>query len=243
MFGSLNPRSWFTKPHPLIEKNRKLFRDSDKSKLLSECEFVVFDTELTGLNKHQDEIVSIGAVRIRNLRIELGELFDEFVQPERTDHTDATLIHRITPEQLKQAKPLEEVMPDFIDFIGDSILVGHYVGLDMDFLDGATQKLYGGKVANPAVDTMVMAIQYKKAILEEFHEDESMASSYNLHDLSKEFGLPEYSVHNSFEDALQAAYLFLFLVKKYSRSTLLNSGNLRNLHELLKAGKVRRKVF
>ncbi len=243
MFDSFNPGSWFTKPHPLIEKNRQQFHRSDKLKKLSECTFVVFDSELTGLNKHQDEIVSIGAVRIRNLRIELAEPFDEFIQPERKDHTDAVLIHRITPEQLKKARPLEEVMPEFIEFVGDSVLVGHYVGLDMDFLDMATRKLYGGRLANPVVDTMVMAIQYKKAMLEEFHEDESMAHSYNLYDLSKEFGLPDYSVHNSFEDALQAAYLFLYLVRKYNRSTLLNSGKLRNLHELLKAGKVRRKRF
>ncbi len=243
MLQKLNIGSWFSKAHPLIADNHRLCKNLDWTKELRESEFVVFDTELTGLNKRQDEIISFGAVRIRNLRIELGDLFDEFVQPEQVDHTDATLIHRITPEQLKLARPMKEVMPEFIEYVGDAVLVGHYVGLDMDFLDETTKKLYGGKLANPVVDTMVMAIRYKKAVLEEFHEEESMSGSYNLSELSRELNLPDYSAHDSFEDALQAAYLFLFLVKKYTRSTLINSGKIGNIKELLKAGKVSRRWF
>ena len=149
--------SWFTKPHPVVEKNRKFFHRFDWAKRLSDCDFVVFDTELTGLNRRKDEIISIGAVRVNNLQIDLGETFDEFIQPKNIDHTDATLIHRITPDQLRQARPLDKVLSEFIEFVGGSLLVGHYVGLDTGFINRATQNVFGKKHSNPAIDTMLMA--------------------------------------------------------------------------------------
>ncbi len=233
----------FLKPDPVIEHNRNFFHRFDKSKKLSDYSFVVFDTELTGLNRHKDEIISIGAIRIENLQIDLGKTFNETIQPENIDHTDATLIHRITPEKLQRARPLDQVLPEFIEFLQGSILIGHYVQLDTDFINKATKKHFGGRLANPAIDTMLMAHGYKKVLLEEFHADESLSHSYNLCDLSKEFKLPPYQAHDAFEDAMQTAYLFLFLLKKYKISTLLRHGHLRNLKDLLKAGRIRNRLF
>jgi len=239
MSNLLSISSWFAKPHPVVVKNRKFFHNFDETAKLADYDFVVFDTELTGLNRSRDEIISIGAVRIRNLQIDLGETFNETIQPQNIDHTDATLIHRITPEQLRGAKPIDKVLPRFIEFLGNSVLIGHYVGLDMGFMNRATKSIFGKKFANPAVDTMIMAYKYKKAILEEFDEELATCSSCNLNDLSREFNLPPYNAHDGFEDALQTAYLFLFLVKKYKVSTLFKSGHMQTLKDLFKVCRVK----
>lgn len=213
-------------------KNRELFHDFDQSGPLSMYDFVVFDTELTGLNKRKDEIISIGAVKIKNLHIELGSAFYEYIKPENIDPTDSTLIHRITPEQLRIARGPEEVLPDFIDFCEDALLVGHFVGLDMHFLNRACKKNLGGHILNPSVDTMRLARGYieGKGLYAFGQTDQSF--NYRLEELTLKFNLPQFRPHDALEDAMQTAYLFLFLVKK------LKKGGIQTLKQLYQAGRI-----
>jgi DNA polymerase-3 subunit epsilon len=222
---------WLRKPHPLLIENKEHFRDFSQSKPLSEYTFVVCDTELTGLNKHRDEIISIGAVKIVNLQIELNEIFHQYIRPRSLEHTESILIHRITPEQLRTMPTIDEVLPDFIRFCGDGLLVGHYVALDMYFLNKAARKVLDGSISNPSIDTMRMAMGYKEAQFMECYGHCNLSTSYNLNDLSMEFSLPRFKPHDALEDALQTAYLFLYLVKK------LKQGRIRTLKDLYEAGR------
>ncbi|MBL0378546.1 MAG: 3'-5' exonuclease [Desulfofustis sp. PB-SRB1] len=182
---------------------------------LAHASFTVLDTELTGLNRKKDEIVAIGAVKIRNFQIEIGRHFHSYIRPRRLDPTTATLVHRITPEQLRQAPPLESVLPGFFSFVGDDIIVGHFIGMDMDFISRAAKSMRLATPANHLVDTMRLAAIYKKLVLGRYHESSSSASGeFNLRRLTKEFDIPSFNAHDALEDALQTAYLFLFLCKK-----------------------------
>ncbi|NOQ46568.1 MAG: 3'-5' exonuclease [Desulfobulbaceae bacterium] len=222
---------WLRKTHPALVKNKELFADFDQGRPLAEYTFVVCDTELTGLNKRRDEIISIGAVSIENLQIELSRTFHRYIRPENIDPNQATLVHRITPEQLSGAPSMEDVLPSFIDFCDNALLVGHFVGIDMYFLNRAARKTLGGTFSNPSVDTMRLARGYKEAqrAFDLGHCDQSM--SYNLDVLSDEFNLPRFKPHDALEDALQTAYLFLFLIKKFK------SGGIRTLKDLYHSGR------
>lgn len=218
--------------HEIITRNRQALRDFNKARPLTDYSFVVFDTELTGLDRKQDEIISIGAVRIRDLQIELGDTFHYYVQPQNLDHTRATLVHKITPEQLRQAPPLEEVLPKFLSFIDSDPLVGHFIGIDITFLNRATKRVFNGTVANPHIDTLRMAQIYKRLILGKVQENSTSGpSQYNLQNLTAEFNLPFFDAHDALEDALQTAYLFLFLAKK------LRSEGVVTLADLYAAGR------
>lgn len=232
MIDLLNPGSWFTSPDPLLQANKKFFTGFDQARPLSEYTFVVCDTELTGLNKKKDELVSIGAVMIRDLQIDLSSMFHSFVRPRNLDHTQATLVHRITPEQLESAKPMEEVLPRFVEYIYGSLLVGHHLPLDMHFLNKATMQVMGGTLSNPGVDTMRMAQGYKRVRLGHYHEHNPRAISYNLDDLGKEYSLPQFKPHDALEDALQTAYLFLYFIKKFRK------GGLVTLKDIYQSGRV-----
>lgn len=231
MFQWLNRLGWFREPHPILKQNKQYFKKFDQGKPLSDYTFVVCDTELTGLQKKKDEIISIGAVKIINLRLELSRTFHQYIRPGNLEHTDSTLIHRITPQQLKMMPTIEEVLPKFIEFCGDGLLVGHHVNLDITFLNRAAKTLLGGSFSNPSVDTMRLAMGYKKAMFMESHGVSDISASYRLDDLAREFNLPEFKPHDALEDALQTAYLFLFLVKK------INRGRVRTLKELYESGR------
>lgn len=231
MLRWLRQRGWFSPPHPVIAENRDLFEDFDQSRPLAEYTFVVCDTELTGLKQRRDEIIAIGAVKIIDLRIELTQTFHQYIRPRNLEHTDSTLVHRITPEQLKAMPSMAEVLPEFIRFCGDGLIVGHHVALDMNFLNRAAREVLGGTLCNPSIDTMRLAMGFKEAQFMDRHGHGKLSTSYRLEDLGREFGLPQFSPHDALDDALQTAYLFLYLVKK------LKQGRIRTLRDLYQAGR------
>lgn len=218
--------------HPLIEENEKHFSSFDQNRYIQDYEFVCFDTELTGLNPRHDEIVSIGAVRIRGLQIAAGETFFTYARPKKTLPKGSTLIHRITPEQLKNAPDLEEVLPEFVKYIGSALLLGHYVQLDVNFLNRALKKHMGGIVRNPCVDSMKLARAHHEYRRRSERGYVSPYMSYNLGLLAKAFDLPMFEQHDALEDALQTAYLFLFLVSK------LQEAGYVTLNDLYSAGRL-----
>ena len=90
--------------------------------------FVAFDLETTGRSSSKDSITEIGAVKVVNGKIaeSAGFVFREFVKPiDRKKLTDEIInLTGITNEDIKNARPIYEVFPDFMEFVGDAILVG-----------------------------------------------------------------------------------------------------------------------
>jgi DNA polymerase-3 subunit epsilon len=217
-------------PHPALKAAEERFRNFNQDKPLTAYEFTVLDTELTGLSPRQDEIVSIGAVKIRDFMI-TASTFYTLIAPKIGIPKKSTLIHRITEEQVKNSPRLRKVLPGLIEFIGPSLIVGHNIGLDMQFLNRAAPDILGGKLRIPCLDTMRLAQIYEAEQWENYYDRYDSSISYQLGDLSRRYGLPAFDQHNSLYDAMQTAYLFLFLVKK------LHSGDLRTLKDLYMAGR------
>jgi len=223
---------WRKRVHPVLRANRELFRDFDQSRPLETYEYVVLDTELTGLNRRRDEIVSIGAVRVVGLRIELARSFHTLVRPRRIRPSEATLVHRITPQELEQAPDPEEVLPAFVEFLGRSLVVGHFVDIDIHFLNKACKDYLGGTISNASIDTMRLARGYREAACMDPYRRCGHSGSYALEALTREFDLPRFQPHDALEDALQTAYLFLYLVKK------MQPRGVRSLRDLYRSGRI-----
>ena len=223
----LGPR---TSNLPALDENNRLCRELDQNRLLSDYAYTVLDTELTGLSARKEEIVSIGAVRIRGLSIVPGESYCALVRPSIPLPKTSTLIHRITPEAIAQAPPLAEVLPGLIEFCKGTLIVGHHVGLDMSFLNRACRTYHGQPLANPCLDTMRMAMLWREKRTPSQYEQFNLNISYVLTDLAEEFDLPRFTAHEALGDALQTAYLFIYLAKKIARNNPLT------LRELFRAG-------
>ncbi len=93
-------------------------------------EIVALDTETTGLNPKKDEILTIGAVKIRGNKILLSKTFEESIRPKGEIDRDSIKIHLIRECDLKDAKDAEEVILGLLRFIGNRPLVGYYIGFD-----------------------------------------------------------------------------------------------------------------
>lgn len=224
--------------HPAFARNHQFFKEFDQHQPIEEYEYVVVDTELTGLSRRRDEIVSIGAVRIKNLQIMAGQTFYTLVRPaHKIDATDSTIIHRITPQELQNAPTIDEVLPDLVDFCGQALFVGHYIDLDTGFLNRECQKFFQAKIKSPGLDTIRLAQIYTELNWQHHDERFNLNVSYNLTDLSKQYHLPLFPAHNALQDALQTAYLFLFLVKS------LQSNGLQTLKDFYTAGQNLQQVF
>jgi len=216
--------------HPSIAANNLISVAVDKDLPVRDCEFVVFDTELTGLNQRKDEIIAIGAVRIRNLQISCGDTFYALIKPRGKLHTPSTLIHRITPRELLGAENIIDVLPRFIDFCGGAFLVGHHVSMDLDFVNRACENYLGGIIQSSSLDTMRLAMAYKESLNGPYVDHHEKQNSYRLSSLSEEFHLPKFEEHNALQDAMQTAYLFIYLIHK------MRYGNTGTMNEYFKIG-------
>lgn len=214
----------------VLDENNRLCRELDQSLTLGDYVYTVLDTELTGLSARREEIVSIGAVRVRGMAIAPGESYSALVRPSIPLPKTSTLIHRITPEAIAEAPPLADVLPGLIEFCKGTLIVGHHVGLDMSFINRACKKNHGQPMANPCLDTMRMAMLWREKRTPSHYEQFNLNISYVLTDLAREFDLPRFTAHEALGDALQTAYLFIYLAKKISGNKPLT------LRELFRAG-------
>ncbi len=159
--------------------------------------FVVLDFETTGLNAISDEIIEIGAVRVENMKI--TDEFHSLVKPEGRVSEKSFEITGISSEELEGAPKLEEILPKFIDFVGNSILVAHNADFDYRFLRESAQKMKID-VNLPYIDTL----QFSKSLLK--------LSGYGLARVVKALKLGNFNHHRALDDTLITAKVFLKLV-------------------------------
>jgi DNA polymerase III epsilon subunit family exonuclease len=132
----------------------ELLDDGFSSRAISETEFVVFDLETTGAKAPPfSRVTEIGAYKVR-----AGEIVGEFVtliNPEIPIPAFITALTRISDEMVKAAPKFGEVIPDFLDFIGDAVLVAHNAHFDMQFLNHEIGLIYEDyRLLNPCLCTV-----------------------------------------------------------------------------------------
>ncbi len=187
---------------------------------LDQLSYTVFDTETTGLDpRGGDEIISIGAVRVVNGRILRTERFDQLIDPRRPLPPESTRIHGIRPEMLADQPTIEEVLPRFQQFVGDTVLVAHNAAFDMQMLKMKEEQT-GVRFINPVLDTLLLS-----AVVHPAQDDHSMEA------MAQRLGVQIRGRHTALGDALSTAELFLKLVP------LLFQKGIRTLREARQASR------
>ncbi|MCI8502576.1 MAG: PolC-type DNA polymerase III [Dorea sp.] len=105
---------------------------NEKGQSLSDT-YVVFDLETTGFSSVKDKIIEIGAVKVVDGRI--TERFSTFVNPRRPIPFEITQLTGISDQMVLDAPDIESVLPDFLKFVGDAVLVAHNAGFDVGFVE------------------------------------------------------------------------------------------------------------
>ena len=178
-----------------------------KDKKIDEEEFVVFDIETTGLNSHTNEIIEIGAVKIKAGRI--VDRYSQLINPGRPIPYHITEITSITDEQVANEPKIDEVIGKFVDFVGDAVLVAHNAPFDMGFIKRDVKKYLNIDLQSSVIDTLQMARDLFPDL-----------KKYGLGDLNKTLGLALEKHHRAVDDSQATANMFIIFLDKYKEKGL-----------------------
>lgn len=178
--------------------------------------YIVFDIETTGFSAIKDKIIEIGAVKVKDGAI--VEKFSTFVNPKRPIPFEITQLTSITDEMVLDAPDIESVLPEFLEFVGDGVLVAHNAGFDVGFIEQNCryQEIEPDFVS---VDTVALA----RVLL-------PTLSKYKLNIVAKALGISLENHHRAVDDAGATAEIFVKFVE------MLKDRNITTLKEMNRFG-------
>jgi DNA polymerase-3 subunit epsilon len=174
---------------------------------INEACYAVIDTELTGLDPKQDSIVSIGAIKMSGMRIKLGEAFYRLVKPQTALTSDSVVVHGITPSEVEEKPYIGGVIPELMNFCKGCVIVGHFIHLDLMFLNREIKRFSGQSLDNPAVDTYRIH-DWVKHHNGDFSRQYGDDGEKDLFSLAKKYKIQVSMAHNALMDAFITAQLF-----------------------------------
>lgn len=192
------------------ERNRKCLKNTKFEYLFDTCkemdEYVIFDTETTGLNPKKDEILSIGAVKIKGNKILTDNMLSLYLKPSREVNIQSIKIHQIRNIDLQNALEPQIAIEQFLDFIGALPLVGYYLEFDVAMINKYIKPWLGIKLPNKQIEVSGM-----------YHDRKIKAIPDGIIDLRfdtimKELNLPIFGKHDAINDALMTAMIFVKLL-------------------------------
>ena len=197
MFRSI--QNYFSKKNLKDDKYSYLFDDP------VEDEYICFDCETTGLSVQNDDIISIGAVLIKGNTIVSSKKFVKFVKPKTKLQIEAIKVHHIREMDLEDAEDIDEVIEEFIDFIGNRKLVGYFLEFDIAMVNKYLKPKIGINLPNKAYEVSGIYHDYKIEKIPQSNID--LRFDVIMEDLQ----IPTMGKHDAFNDAIMTAMMFLKL--------------------------------
>jgi len=169
-------------------------------------EAMAIDCETTGLNPRRDDIVSIAAVPIRGARILASQRYEAIVRPQAKLKPDAIKIHRLREADVASGRPIADVLPELLRFVGGRPLVGYYLEFDVAMLDRHVRRQLGIRLPNPRIE--VSALFYERK-----YGDAPPGTQVDLSfaAMLADLGTPLLNQHDAYSDALMTAMAYVKL--------------------------------
>lgn len=162
--------------------------------------YVVLSTETTGLNPKKDVILSFGAFAVVNDMIKIGDNFEVVILQYKYLHDNGLSNEFLIESKLpKLAEP--QAMQALVEYIGNSVLVGHRIHFDIELINEALEKMSCGKLKNEALDIEIM---HQKHL-------DITNKSFSIDDMVKHYKLPLSEKNSASDDAYAIGLLFLKL--------------------------------
>ena len=191
-------------------------------------EFVVFDLETTGFSAEVDQIIEIGAVKIKDGQI--TDRFSSFVNPKVPISFRIENLTGISDSMVMDAPVIEEILPKFLDFCKGAVLVAHNAEFDTSFITNKAEKM-GIKTNYTYIDTVLLG-QFAVPHL----------SNYKLDTLAKHLKVSLENHHRAVDDAQATADIFIklidiiaerdiFTLDKLNEEGKLDDNAIRKLHQ------------
>lgn len=165
-------------------------------------ELIILDLETTGSQPVKDEIIEIGAVKTING--EIVDIFSQLIQPRSEIPEYIAMLTGIQNDMVADCPYIEEVLPRFLDFCKDNVIVGHNVALfDYRMLKVKANK-QGYAFEKQAIDTLIIARRFLTHL-----------PSRRLGDLCEYYNIDLTNAHRAFHDAKATHELLRHLIKDY----------------------------
>ncbi|TFV95630.1 3'-5' exonuclease [Algoriphagus kandeliae] len=194
----------FEKPIPGIRK-------------ITQLDFVVLDTETTGLDPKNDYVISFGGIKIQKGKI-LVETAIEWYPESPKEGADTAMIHGlVNRENLLRPKVFSEKL---LEYIGPSILVGHHLNFDLEMLQKIGSSSGLKNFRNPSLDTLELAVRLEHG--PHVNWQEIPMKEYSLDALCERYQIPSDDRHTAGGDAFLTAQLLLKLLKVAEKKGIVN---------------------
>ena len=167
---------------------------------IEDAVFSVIDTETTGLDISQARLINIAAVKVQNFKI--IDFYNTFINPEITIPPESIKWHNITDDMVVDKPTVDEILPDFMKFVGPSFVVGHHVNFDIKMINKELLGSFSCEMRNPWLDTMLI---YSRAILRK-------EEHFSLDHLFDVYKVTCNGRHTALGDALATAEVFTKMV-------------------------------
>ena len=188
--------------------NKKNLKNKDFLFLFDENtdnEYVCFDCETTGLDPKKDDIVSIGAVIIKNNTIVASKKFVKFVKPKTKLQAEAIKIHHIRECDLEDAEDINDVVEEFLNFIGNRTLVGYYLEFDVAMINKYIKPKLGITLPNKMYEVSAIYHDFKMERIPQGHID------LRFNTIMDELDIPSLGKHDAYNDAIMTSMIFIKL--------------------------------
>ncbi|MCJ8326941.1 MAG: 3'-5' exonuclease [Campylobacterales bacterium] len=188
--------------------NKKNLKDQNYSYLFDENEtdeYICFDCETTGLNPKVDDIISIAAVLIKDNKIVSSKKFERFVKPKKNLDENSIKIHHIRECDVQNAENIDEVIRDFINFVGNKKLVGYYLEFDIKMVNKYLKDIIGINLPNKTYEISAIYHDYKIEKIPQSNVD--LRFNTILDDLK----IPNFGKHDALNDTIMTSLIFLKL--------------------------------
>ena len=174
-------------------------------------EWVSLDCETTGLSVRNDEIISIGAVRIVGNRIMTSERLELLIKPEKGISAESIKIHRLRERDVAQGLSIDEALKRLMHFIGSRPLVGYYLEFDVAMINRALFPMLGIGLPQPKIEVSALYHDYKFRQLPPYQQEAHVGIDLRFATLMADLGLPMRDAHDALNDAVMAALAFIKL--------------------------------
>lgn len=210
---------------------KKIEKNTVSKQLIADTNFVVVDTELTGLNEFKDNIIAIGAIKMKGRTIKIGDIFYRTVSPTtKKFRKESIMIHEITPSELENCPKIGPILREFKDFSKDCIFVGHCVDIDLSFLKREIRNNLKDLFDPVGIDTLLI---YKWLINKGIFSQDFINKN-SLEDIALSLGIEVRELHDALSDAFITAQIFQKLIfylaelKIFTIGELINIGSIDN---------------
>jgi DNA polymerase-3 subunit epsilon len=192
--------------------------------------YVVFDTELTSLNKRSNRLLSVGAIAMDGLKIRLGQQFYRVVNPGVDVPAQGVLIHKLRPADIENGESPEQVLADLQQFMHGAVLVGQFVGIDVDIL-----KKELGEMSHTLDHAALDTARVHKWLLRQQQYSEDLVhklENVDLVSLAKAYNLEIQEAHHALDDAFLTARIWQKMLVSLQRN------DVRTFGELMRIGRI-----